>query len=153
DCDIAIGAWGERTRGKRWLISDNVLLGNKRWSMGIEWGTNNDVVGLRGVVVTGDGHVIQHNYIEGFRDGVGLGNVDHHETEGPDYAPNTSIDICYNEVVSCLDIAFKLDWARSNVRCFENRATNSRSGLTGSPVFGGPLYAIRNALVNQRFIG
>lgn len=150
-CDIGIGAWATHSRAKRCVISDNTLVGEKQWSMGIERGASRGVLGARGIIVTGDGHVIRHNRIEGFQDGIALGGVDVDAHGIADYAPNTSIDIHHNEIVSCLDTALELDWARSNVRCFDNRITNARNGVSGSPVFGGPLYIVRNAFINTLY--
>jgi hypothetical protein len=95
-----------------------------------------------GIVVTGQGHVVCHNTISGFGDALGL----HQNTS----IPNIGIDFYGNEVLWSADDGIELDYAHRNVRAFRNRFTNTNMGMSVQPGWGGPIYMIRNALVNQR---
>jgi hypothetical protein len=149
--DVRVLAWemGQSWRGRRFLIRDNRLLGNMVWGNGVGPGAQKEVRGHEGIVLTGDGHVIAHNFIRGFSDGLSLGNLDRAPDGRTIYAPNDSVDIYENEVSNCPDDGFELDFGRSNIRCFRNRVTNSLKGVSCQPVFGGPIYILRNALVNN----
>src|SRR5262249_6033083 len=147
--------WG----GRRFLIRDNTIVGNM--TFGSKFGPEASLVqrglgphaqegvrGHEGIVLTGDGHVVAHNFIKGFSDGLSFGGLD----RGPDgktiYATNNSIDIYENDFSNCPDDCIELDWGRCNIRCFRNRCTNSLKGVSCQPVLGGPIYIIRNALLN-----
>jgi hypothetical protein len=150
DCDVAVAAWARESRGKRFLVCDNRILARKGPGMGLGPGAAGDVIGDEGVVLTGDGHVVCHNYIRGFSDGLSFGSVDIDAQGLADYGPNTSLDVYGNDILDCLDDGLELDWGRSNVRVFRNRVTNALKGLSCQPVFGGPIYVIRNLLVNNQ---
>jgi hypothetical protein len=121
--------------------------------MGLGPGAAKDVIGLEGVVPTGDGHVICHNRIEGFSDGISFGGI-HQAPDGTRLSgPNNSVDVYGNEISTCLDDGIELDWGRSNIRCFGNRVTNALKGVSCQPTWGGPVYIVRNAIVNvQSFL-
>jgi len=148
NCDVGVSAWDRQSFGKRFLICDNIIRGRKRWGMGHGPKAAKDVIGLEGIVPTGDGHVLCHNYIEGFSDGISFGNTHIQEDGTAKRDLNYSIDVYGNEVVTCLDDGIEADWGRSNVRVFRNRVTNALKGFSCQPTFGGPVYFIRNACVN-----
>ncbi|MBD3163375.1 MAG: hypothetical protein GF346_12885, partial [Candidatus Eisenbacteria bacterium] len=93
------------------------------------------------LIVTGSGHVIRANEIHGWFDAVQVGG-DEHTTE------TSGCDVYRNEIYDCLDDGIETDAARHNVRVFENRVTNAFVGLSAQPVFGGPVYFIRNVVYN-----
>ena len=150
DCDVAVAAWAKESRGKRFLVCDNRIVARKGQGMDMGPGAGKDVIGDEGVVITGDGHVVCHNYIQGFSDGLSFGSIDIDAQGVSDYGPNTSFDVYGNEICNCLDDGMELDWGRSNIRVFRNRVTNSLKGVSCQPVFGGPIYIIRNVLVNNQ---
>lgn len=115
-----------------WFVTDNTIEGPSTWprSKGIE--------NARGVQLSGRGHVIAYNRIRGFADGI-------------DTFPSrrcAAIDIHNNDISECTDDGIELDYSERNVRCFRNRLTDVFQGISVQPVYGGPVYAFRNALYN-----
>src|SRR5262249_43993794 len=53
-----------------------------------------------------------------------------------------------NDVLSAYDNAIELDYSEGNTRAFRNRFTNTFVPISFQPVYGGPVYAVRNAVVN-----
>jgi hypothetical protein len=99
------------------------------------------------VKIYGSGHVVAHNYIANFHDGV-----DHATYGNPDGAPNAirdrlpvSIDFYNNDITNVDDNCIEADGAAYNVRIFRNRCFNhGHRALSAQPAFGGPVYYIRN---------
>ncbi len=104
----------------------------------------------------GPGHVVAHNYIADFHDGVAIetyGNPDgSHAIDGPDYPPArywdrrpVAIDIYNNYMTNFHDNAVEIDGSMHNVRVMRNMMLNSASHpLCNQPAIGGPIYWIRN---------
>jgi hypothetical protein len=126
------GTRNAKDANRDWFIADNVIEGPSTWprSKGIE--------NARGVQVTGAGHVVCYNRIRNFADAIDTFNSVRCE----------SIDFHNNEISECTDDGVEMDYSQRNVRCFENRFTNVYQGVSVQPVFGGPVYVFRNALVN-----
>ena len=88
-----------------------------------------------------------YNYIANFHDGV-----DHATYGNPDGTPNAirdrlpvSIDFYNNDITNVDDNCIEADGAAHNVRIFRNRCFNhGHRALSAQPVFGGPVYYIRN---------
>jgi len=114
------------------FVADNVIEGPSVWprSKGIE--------NARGVQVTGAGHVVCYNRIERFADAV----------DTFDSPACEAIDFYNNDVRQMTDDGMELDYSRRNVRCFDNRFTDVYQGISVQPVYGGPVYAFRNAIYN-----
>jgi hypothetical protein len=114
------------------FISDNVIEGPSTWprSKGIE--------PARGIQLSGTGHVVCYNRIRGFADAIDT-------FKSPACA---SIDIHNNDVSELTDDGIELDYSQRNVRCFNNRLTNVYQGVSAQPVYGGPVYVLRNAMYN-----
>jgi hypothetical protein len=115
------------------FLADNLIEGPSTWprSKGIE--------DARGIQISGTGHVVCHNRIRGFADGI-------------DTFPSrrcAAIDIHHNDIAVMTDDGIELDYSERNVRCFLNRLTNTFTGVSAQPVFGGPAYVVRNVLFNQ----
>jgi hypothetical protein len=99
------------------------------------------------VKIYGSGHVVAHNYIANFHDGV-----DHATYGNPDGTPNpirdrlpVSIDFYNNDITNVDDNCIEADGAAYNVRIFRNRCFNhGHRALSAQPAFGGPVYYIRN---------
>ena len=132
DVDYAFVGQQKGNEQKHFYIADNVIQGRSTWprSKGIE--------GRRGIQVGGQGHVICHNRISGFADGINV---------FPAY-PTSAIDIYRNDISECTDDGIEMDFSDYNTRCFENRLTNIFQGISLQPVHGGPVYVFRNALYN-----
>jgi hypothetical protein len=97
--------------------------------------------------VYGSGHVVAHNSIANFHDGI-----DHATYGVPDGAPSpdrqrlpVSIDFYNNDIKNVDDNCVEADGAAHNIRIFRNRCFNQgHRALSAQPVFGGPVYFIRN---------
>jgi hypothetical protein len=114
------------------FVSDNVIEGPSTWprSKGIE--------PARGIQLSGTGHVVCYNRIRGFADAIDT-------FKSPVCA---SIDIHNNDLSELTDDGIELDYSQRNVRCFSNRLTNVYQGVSAQPVYGGPVYVLRNAMYN-----
>ncbi|MCB9462064.1 MAG: right-handed parallel beta-helix repeat-containing protein [Candidatus Eisenbacteria bacterium] len=117
-------------------IADNTVRGPIRW----EDGRNDDAYGI---VVAGRGHVIRNNEIFDWWDGISVG---HGETE----VETSDCDVFSNEVYNCTDDGIETDGSRHNVRVVGNRFTNVLCGISAQPVYGGPMYAVRNVVYNSQ---
>lgn len=94
-----------------------------------------------GILITGPGNVVCHNFVKGFRD-----NLTHMEAdEGYDQQSN---DFCNNDLVDATDDAIEADSSLGNVRVMRNRITNAFDGISSQPGLGGPTYMIRNVMYN-----
>jgi len=58
------------------------------------------------------------------------------------------VDFYGNEVLSGYDNGLELDGMEGNGRCLRNRFTNTYATISFQPIFGGPVYALRNVVVN-----
>ena len=120
-------------------IADNNLIGTSQWnepSLGAS-GTNRG----EGIAVTGPGHLIEHNRVRGFRDGISL-------LEDAGAADQFSIDILENDISESLDDAVEADFCEHNCRILRNRTTNSFVAFSAQPSLGGPTWFIRNVAYN-----
>ena len=130
------GIDGRNGSHRDYYICDNVLEGTHVWP-DVSSSTWND----EGIVVTGEGHVICHNTISGFGDALG--------TSQNTSLPNRAIDFYGNDVLWTGDDGMELDYVHRNVRAFANRISNSGMGVSVQPSWGGPVYIIRNVMVNH----
>ena len=133
DTTLGIGSNADQ---KDYYICDNDLEGRLKWpAVYMDDGgahANDD-----GIHVEGNGHVICHNRLIGFGDAMKT------EQDGA-----RAVDFYGNEVLSAYDNGVELDGSEGNTRCFANRFTNTYATISFQPVFGGPVYAIRNVVVN-----
>ncbi|MCA9691888.1 MAG: right-handed parallel beta-helix repeat-containing protein [Myxococcales bacterium] len=125
------------TRGENIYIADNVVEGPTTWSEAA-LGVNGDNLG-EGIVVTGPGHVIEHNRVSGFRDAISL-------LEDGDAVDQFSVDILRNDISEAADDGVEADFCFHNCRIIENRLTNTFIALSSQPGLGGPTYFIRNSM-------
>jgi hypothetical protein len=131
----------ERGRVQGWFVTDNVLTGRMKWLVldtpeGMaQWHQE-----TRGIELTGSGHVIAHNRVSHFKDAI-------------DTAPSSAcnaIDICDNELGQLIDDGIEMDGSERNTRCFRNRITDCHTGISTQPIFGGPVYILRNVIANPQ---
>ena len=89
--------------------------------------------------------MIAHNAIAYFHDGIGIST---YGTPGKDPERRaSSIDIYGNDIHMLDDDFIETDGGVHNVRVFNNRGVNAaQGGYSSQPVFGGPVYFIRNIL-------
>jgi hypothetical protein len=99
------------------------------------------------VKVYGQGHVVAHNYVANWHDGIDVdtyGDPDGTPEELRDRVP-VSIDIYENDIYNVADNCIEADGGAHNIRVFRNRCFNSAGGaLSAQPIFGGPLYVYQN---------
>jgi hypothetical protein len=103
------------------------------------------------VSIYGQGHVMAYNRVRGFHDGL-----DHATYGMPDGYPATprdrlpvAIDIYNNDISVMHDNCIEADGSVRNVRVMRNRCFNAvLGGMSPQPVFGGPVYFIRNVVYN-----
>src|SRR5206468_5634689 len=118
-------------------VCDNVLEGRLAWPFvyaddgGHHSGSND------GINVKGNGHVVCNNRIVGFGDAMKV-----------EQAGARADDFYGNETLSAYDNAIELDTSEGNTRAFRNRFTNSFVPISFQPTYGGPVYALRNVVVN-----
>jgi len=127
------------TRAENAYIADNVVNGLTPWTESA-FGASGANLG-EGILVTGPGHVIEHNRVRGFRDGISLME----ETEAVD---QHSIDIVGNDVSETADDAIEADFCRHNCRVVRNRLTNTFVAMSSQPSLGGPTWFVRNVAYN-----
>jgi len=141
---------------KDYYITDNVIIGrfNPNYLMGFTGRTwqnlpefNPKLVSEYAVKVYGSGHVVAYNYIANFHDGIDVATYGN-----PDGSPNpirdrmpVSIDFYNNDIFNMEDNCIESDGGAHNIRIFRNRCFNhGHRALSVQPMFGGPVYFIRN---------
>lgn len=133
------------------LIADNVFEGLCEWpgpkkDKAMPWKKRHELImrdtDRRAIQVAGQGHVVCHNRIHGFGDGLNTFAI------GRDDRMCAAIDFYGNDISECVDDGVEMDSSDRNTRCFRNRLTNVYQGVSTQPVFGGPVYIFRNAMYN-----
>jgi hypothetical protein len=100
----------------------------------------------------GSGHVVAHNRVENFHDGI-----DHATYGMPEGYPEldrnrapVSNDIYQNDISNAHDNCIEADGGISNIRVFRNRCTNTAAGsFSTQPALGGPIYFVRNVVYHS----
>jgi hypothetical protein len=153
--DVGVGVWTENADSRDFYISDNLFLGREDQMRLIGWNqAGSRAAGIYpshrlrsffAVKVYGPGHIIAHNAVAYFHDGICI------STYGPpDADPErraSSIDIYNNDIHLTNDDFVEADGGVHNVRVFQNRGVNAaHNGYSAQPAFGGPIYYYRNIL-------
>ena len=153
--DVGFGVWTEYAGSSDFYIADNIFLGRlprdvligwtgSLWASAGPYGSH-EMRSYYAVKVYGPGHVIAHNSIAYFHDGIGISTYGTPEAD-PDRRAS-SIDIYNNDVHMSGDDYIETDGGVHNIRVFNNRGVNAaHGGYSSQPVFGGPVYFIRNIL-------
>ena len=133
--DVRLGI-GSRQDQRDFYLCDNVVEGRLVWPQVYtdDGGAHSNDDGIH---VEGNGHVVCHNQLVGFGDALKV------QEDGA-----RAVDFYGNEVLSAYDNGIELDTSEGNTRAFRNRFTNTYATISFQPVFGGPVYAIRNVVVN-----
>jgi hypothetical protein len=150
--DVGIGINAQYAGSKNFYIADNVMIGRDDPYRIIGW-ANPGVYGATpvksyyGVKVYGQGHVICHNHISFFHDGICI--CTHGSPESDPDLKSVAIDIYNNEIRTSVDDFIETDGGTHNIRVLRNRGLNaSHYGLSAQPLFGGPVYFVRNVVYN-----
>ncbi len=148
--NVGMGVTTEYSGSRDFYIADNVLIGRKDryrlqgWSNPGIYGPN-PLRSYYGIRVYGSGHVVAHNAIAFFHDGIGVSTHGSPDPDPADWA--VSIDIYNNDLHLMADDFIEADGGVHNIRVFNNRGVNAaHCALSGQPVFGGPAYYIRNVV-------
>ena len=156
--DIGFGVWTEYAGSSDFYIADNVFLGRAEqrnllvgwtgplWRSAGPYGSH-EVRSYYAVKVYGPGHVIAHNAVAYFHDGIGISTYGTPEQDPERRA--SSIDIYNNDIHLSGDDFIETDGGVHNIRVYNNRGVNApHGGYSSQPIFGGPAYFIRNLLYN-----
>jgi hypothetical protein len=102
--------------------------------------------------VYGSGHVVCHNYVANFHDGIDhatYGNPDGYPEIIADRMP-VSIDFYNNDISNIADNCLEADGTMFNVRVLRNRCMNvAHRALSTQPSMGGPAYLIKNIVYHS----
>lgn len=147
------GAWGINAENTAFLTVRNnkvyeVEYGfNNRREKGLEQDQtieNNSFTGRSnttrpGIDIRGNNNVVRYNTIKHFGDGV--------STDGRAYETSFSMDIHNNDISDIVADAIEVDYTVANTRIYGNRCSNSRIGISLTPIYGGPCYVLQNELL------
>jgi hypothetical protein len=158
---IGRGVYSDWSGSKDFYIADNTFAGKFRpdilmgftgreWQAYPEFGAK--LVSEYAVKLYGQGHVVAYNYVTQFHDGIDIATYGN-----PDGAPNViqdrlpvSIDFYNNDVSNVEDNCIETDGGAHNIRVFRNRCfNNGNRALSVQPMFGGPVYFIRNIVYDS----
>ncbi|MEY2853525.1 MAG: hypothetical protein RL030_657 [Pseudomonadota bacterium] len=155
---VGRGIYTDYSGSKNFYIADNVFIGKSHptrlegW-VGRRWqgtpGFPTPTISEMAVKVYGSGHVIAHNFVTNFHDGI-----DHATYGAPDGNPDVirdrmpvALDIYNNDITNVDDNCIEADGVMHNVRILRNRCFNqAHRALSTQPAFGGPVYFIRNVV-------
>jgi hypothetical protein len=169
--DIGKGIYTDWSGSKNFYIADNVFVGRHNPYNLERWGDPakispypvGECLSEYAIKVAGSGHVICHNYIANFHDGIDhatYGVPDGYPPYGhpPDYPVEevlkhdrmfVSNDIYNNFITNMHDDFIEVDGNMYNVRVLRNFCINTAmNGLSSQTLFGGPAYFIRNIVYN-----
>ena len=161
--NIGRGVYDDWGGSKDVYIADNVFTGRHDPTKLLGWGQGawakypgypEKISGPLGseyaVKIYGQGHVVAYNSVSFFHDGIDIASYadpDGSPFELPDRIP-VSIDIYNNDVFAMGDNCIEADGGARNIRVLRNRCFNSAGGaLSAQPFFGGPLYFVRNIVM------
>lgn len=146
--DIGIAVMTYSADSKDFYIADNVMIGRHDPDTLVGWyglEKPSPLTSYYAIKVYGQSHVVCHNYIAYFHDGICI------DTHGlPEAGKKTvSVDFYRNDIFNMADDFIEADGGSHNIRIFENRGFNAyHAALSAQPVFGGPVYFIRNLCYN-----
>jgi hypothetical protein len=156
--NVGFGVWTEYAGSSDFYIADNLFLGRDDRFRLVGWTgpgrpsagpyQSHPLTSYYAVKVYGPGHVIAHNAIAYFHDGIGISTYGTPEKDPERRA--SSIDIYGNDIHMMNDDFVETDGGVHNIRVFGNRGVNAaHGGFSAQPAFGGPVYFYRNLLYHQ----
>lgn len=152
--NIGRGVYSDWGGARDFYIADNVFVGRNDPNRLMGWigrtwqgldGFPQPLLSEFAVKFYGSGHVVAHNRIENFHDGI-----DHATYGDPDGWPDAPVmpvssDIVGNDISNVDDNCIEADGAAQNFRVIGNRCFNmAHRALSTQPALGGPIYFIRN---------
>jgi len=156
--NVGRGVFSDWGGARDFYIADNVFTGRNDpgrlmgW-IGATWqnlpGFPQPLLSEYAVKIFGSGHVIAHNRVENFHDGI-----DHATYGDPDGWPDNPVmpvssDIVGNDIRNVDDNCIEADGGAQNFRIIGNRCFNmAHRALSTQPSLGGPIYFIRNIVYN-----
>ena len=153
--NVGCGVYGISGGNREFLISDNVFVGRckPQYAEGEKW--QDDEASYSAVHVAGQGHVICHNDVSRFFDGLQLQSnwstsptVNTYWTAGGDEPVElrtSAVDIYNNVIHFTPDNSIETDMGHHNIRCMRNLCVDAFGGYWSNQfVVGGPAYWIRN---------
>jgi hypothetical protein len=150
--NVGVGVTTQFAGSKDFYIADNVFLGRDDRHRVLGW-ANPGLYGAHpinsyyAVKVYGSGHVIAHNAVAFFHDGISV--CTHGVPEAEQALKAVAIDIYNNDIHVTGDDFIEADGGVHNIRVMRNRGVNAaHTGLSAQPIFGGPAYYVRNIVYN-----
>ena len=150
--NVGVGVTTQFAGSKDYYIADNIFLGRDDRHRVLGW-ANPGLYGAHpinsyyAVKVYGSGHVIAHNAVAFFHDGISV--CTHGVPEPEQDLKAVAIDIYNNDIHVTGDDFIEADGGVHNIRVMRNRGVNAaHTGLSAQPIFGGPAYYIRNIVYN-----
>ncbi len=145
---------------KNYYIADNTFVGRHDPDKMMSWigaiwqkfpGFPELLTSEYAVKVYGQGHVVAHNYVADWHDGIDVATYGN-----PDGSPNAiedrlpvSIDFYGNDFYNMGDNCIESDGGAHNIRVFRNRCFDVASqALSAQPMYGGPVYFYQNLVYN-----
>ncbi len=156
--NVGRGVFTDWGGARDFYIADNVFIGRNDPTRLMGWigrtwqnlpGFPQPLLSEYAVKVYGSGHVIAHNQVENFHDGI-----DHATYGDPDGWPDhpvmaVSNDIVGNDIRNVDDNCIEADGGAQNFRIIGNRCFNmAHRALSTQPALGGPVYFVRNIVYN-----
>ena len=150
--NVGVGVTTQFAGSKDYYITDNIFLGRDDRHRVLGW-ANPGLYGAHpinsyyAVKVYGSGHVIAHNAVAFFHDGISV--CTHGVPDAEEGHRAVAIDIYNNDIHVTGDDFIEADGGVHNIRVMRNRGVNAaHTGLSAQPIFGGPAYYIRNIVYN-----
>lgn len=150
--DVGIGLQAQYEGSRNFFVADNVFVGREQTDIvyhhRIENGRNvQRIASYYAIKLHGQGHVVCHNAVKYFFDGIDI--CTHAVPETDPGRKAVAIDIYNNDIFLCNDNFIEADGGNHNLRILRNRCFNSgQQALSNQPVLGGPAYWIRNIVYN-----
>jgi hypothetical protein len=154
--NVGRGVHDDWSGSKNFYIADNVLIGRHPADKMMGWtgavweklpGYPERLDSEYAIKVYGEGHVVARNYIANWHDGIDFATYGNPDAD-PDRFPMSN-DFYENDITNMGDNCIETDGGGRNMRVFRNRCANTAlQGLSAQPIFGGPVYFIRNIVYN-----
>jgi hypothetical protein len=148
---VGVGIQTQYAGSRNFYIADNIFIGRDDhyrtlgWAGPANYGAH-PINSYYAIKIYGAGHVIAHNGIAFFHDGI---SIDTHGLPESDELKAVAIDIYENDIYVTGDDFIEGDGGVHNIRIMRNRGVNAaHTGLSAQPIFGGPAYYIRNVIYN-----
>jgi hypothetical protein len=130
---------------REFLAYDNTIIGNDIWSTGGGGGDEGrqtwDDDGIR---IPGFGNCAFNNTLKGFGDTLAYANHSGNDT----LTQAVGVHFYRNDVRNSGDDFAEGDHSHRNITLYDNRSHNSSTFLSLDPLYGGPLLAARNIIIN-----